>query len=451
MSIVLPESFEKRLQGVVEDYPAFAHALCDGEAEKGLFVTNKITSDELRAVLPFDIERLPYSERGFRFDAPLPGRNPLHHAGAFYVQDPSAQATVACAPVKAGMKVLDTCASPGGKSIALGCLIGDDGLLVSNEVNRSRARVLASNIERVGLKNTVVTCVSCETLGDWYDGFFDLVLTDAPCSGEGMFRKYPAALDGWNDGMVRKCSALQHDILESVCNCVKPGGYLLYSTCTFSPEENEYQIESFLDAHTEFTLCKVNEEVKKISACGITQRTRDTCRLYPHLFPGEGQFVALLQRADSDADERGITFRDASVPPSLSELTVLSEFLRENTDIDPAAVAVRKCKDGLRVLSCEHPVIANGVFAYGVCLGSVEKGVFRPHHQFFSAYGDRFTRRLNFSSCGAEAADYLAGRGFLVDSEDGWCSVSVDGASLGGGKVVCGMLKNHYPKGLRQA
>lgn len=445
--ITLPEEFVARMKGLLGgDYPAFSAALREGDATKALFSGCKLTEDEFTSAADFPLMPLPYGRGGYMFSLEHPGRHPLHHAGAFYVQDPSAQATVSALSLPAGARVLDCCAAPGGKSIQLGCAAGENGLLVSNEINPSRARILASNIERMGLTNTVVTSVPTDILGRWYSGYFDLVVADAPCSGEGMFRKYPEALSGWNPGMVRKCAALQKEILDNVCGCVKPGGYLLYSTCTFSVEENEEQVAAFLSRHGDFTLRPVGDALTAVTAPAVDGLPHAR-RFYPHLSPGEGQFIALMQRSAECAPQR--TPRDERIPPRPDELETLNKFLRENTDIDPAGISVCSSRDGLRTLSCDHPHAGKGVFAYGVLLGTAEKGVFRPHHQFFSAYGHRFLRKLALTSADADTGAFLAGNTVKADIPDGWCTVTVDGAPLAGGKAVGGTVKNHYPKGLR--
>ena len=447
----LPADFKERMKTILQnDFPAFERALLNGNAEKGLFVTRKMHADALCSRLPFPLEQIPYCENGFYFQTEFPGRHPLHHAGAFYVQDPSAMATVCALEIREGWKILDCCAAPGGKSIQLACAAGQTGLLVANEINHSRRRVLASNIERAGLGNAVVTGVPAQTLRKWYPAYFDLVLADVPCSGEGMFRKYEAALAGWNEGLVRSCEEKQREILENVCTCVADGGYLLYSTCTFSPEENELQIERFLERHPEFSLCPVRRELLPYTAEGLGEAARLTRRFYPHLARGEGQFIALLKKNGTlCADRPSPAFRDTSVHPSREENAILRAFLSENTVMQADAAQIRKFRDGFRLLSTEHPVPETGVFAYGINLGSIEKGIFHPHHQFFSAYGSLFTRKISLSSDSPEAALYLAGQTLPTDVGNGWCAVLMDSAPVGGGKAVNGVLKNHYPKGLR--
>ena len=435
-----------------DSYPDFEKALTQGSATKALFRTNKISSEALARMLPFELTPLEYAPRGALFGGELPGKHPLHHAGAFYIQDPSAQATVNAAEVTEGMRVLDACASPGGKTVFLACSVGDDGLVVSNEADRGRARTLAGNVERAGLRNTVVTCSDARLLGGLYENFFDIVLADAPCSGEGMFRKYAAACEGWSTGAVRKCAELQREILDGVCRCVKLGGLLIYSTCTFSPEEDELQTENFLARHPDFHLEAVRGKVADVTSDGITEKTRLARRFYPHLSPGEGQYIALMRR---DTDREGVADivlpHDGADRTSGEELSAIEKFLSENTDITTDELRIVKSGEMLCALSTEHPYVRGITVSHGVTLGSVSKGLFRPHHNFFTAYGQRFLRRTELDPSSPECADYIAGRCIKTELDNGWCAVFVGGCTLGGGKAVGGVLKNHYPKGLRMA
>lgn len=447
----LPEPFQNRMKALLgSQYPDFEQALNDPPV-KGLISGVKLPAAQLADQLPFSLNAVPYYANGFYFSAPSPGRHPLHHAGAFYVQDPSAMAAVCSLPVQKGWRVLDCCAAPGGKSIQLGAAIGPGGLLVSNEIDRGRSRVLASNIERMGLTNTIVTRADAGTLGQWYPDYFDFVLADAPCSGEGMFRKYPEALADWSEGKSAACAALQKEILQQVSACVCPGGYLLYSTCTFSPEENEAVVEDFLDRHGDFALCQVAPVLLAYTQPGLTERTRLARRFYPHTAPGEGQFFALLRRAGDPTGRRQTpSYANTAKPTSRQEQAVLDEFLKRNTKLDATALSVVSMGGSLWAVPAYHPVPERGTVACGVQLGMVQKGVFRPHHQFFSAYGGQFVRQIELPADSEQAALYLSGHPLVSEGENGWCCVCIAGCPAGGGKRVDGVVKNHYPKGLRQ-
>ena len=447
--MILPENFCERMKDILGDeYPAFAQALTDGQASKGLFCARKMSARKLQEHPELALSGIPFTKNGFLFEAEHIGRHPLHHAGAFYVQDPSAQATVSAVEIKPGAKVLDCCAAPGGKTVALSAAVGDEGFVLSNEIDSSRAKKLAQNVERMGLRNTLVTSLTTEELSERYREYFDIVLADAPCSGEGMFRKYETAQSGWNPGMVKKCADLQKKILDNVAFTLAPGGILIYSTCTFSPEEDEWQTEAFLCRHPEFSLIKPSDALDPYTRPGITEKTRDARRFYPHIYPGEGQYIAVMRKSEGQADTR--LPASFAQPPTREELTVISDFLKEYTTLDPAALSFVRSPDGLRALSCAHPYPQSGAVSYGVLFGSVEKGIFRPHHNLFSAYGEFFKNRLDLPCPSPEIDAYLKGNTLNVPNmPNGWCCVLAHGCPLGGGKVVSGTLKNHYPKGLR--
>ncbi len=447
----LPQEFEKRMRALLGgEYPTFAHALQKERPVRALYRTHKISAAALRDALPFPLTPLSCSPDGFLCEQERLGAHPLHHAGAFYIQDPSAQATLCALPDDLhGLRVLDACAAPGGKSVRIGGTLAAGGFLIANEADPARARILAQNIERAGLYNTAVTALPAEELAELYDGCFDLVLADVPCSGEGMFRKYPAALADWNPGGVRKCAGMQKRILDGVCGTVAPGGYLLYSTCTFSLEENERQIAAFLSRHPDFCLVPVNEKLLPVTV-PAQEEAPLARRFYPHLAPGEGQFIALLRRAE-DVCCRGVRFRAAERRLSAQEQTVLADFLHTYTDLSPDRLHLCAADGMVWGASASIPLPERGVVGYGAALGKIQKGVFRPHHHLFSAFGGRFLQQIDLPSDSAGISDYLCGRTLSADPPDGWRAVLTDGVPLGGAKAVGGILKNHYPKGLRAA
>lgn len=296
---MLPKAFLARMKELLGgDYPAFLQSMETGPV-RALRVNFLKTSS-----VPADIETkpLPFSGGGYIFSRNFVGHHPLHHAGAFYVQDPSAISTVAAAnPVlRRGMRVLDLCAAPGGKSTQLAGMLQGTGVLVANEISGERCRILRQNMERMGVKNAVITSFDAQRIAAYYPDFFDFVLVDAPCSGEGMFRKYPEAVKEWSEENVTMCARRQKEILENAAKTVAGGGYLLYSTCTFSLEENEQVVHWFLTEHPDFSLLPVAADVAAVTAEGISVGGRDLSaarRFYPHLFSGEGQFFCLMQRS----------------------------------------------------------------------------------------------------------------------------------------------------------
>lgn len=453
----LPPAFVQRMQRMLGDaYPAFV-AEYEKEPSRALFLrSDRLAADTFVQALDFDVRPIPYLPDGYWLKSDRPGSHPLHHAGAYYVQDPSAMATVSAAPLRPGMRVLDLCAAPGGKSVQLASRIGPGGMLVSNEIQPARCKILCGNIERMGFANVLVSNADAKRVAGWYPQAFDLVLVDAPCSGEGMFRKYEGAVGEWSERAVLACAQRQAELLQAAVRTVAPEGYLLYSTCTFSEEENEQTVREFLRQHPTFVLCDLPERIQAITAPGIGLPAAR--RFYPHLAPGEGQFMALMQRTDGVCPPAG-SFLDASACPdartflSSEERAAICDFLQDAVmpegDLNLCRVETRS---GVRLAACPFPVPRENVFSAGITLGSVEKHRLVPHHQLFKALGDRFYRKIDLAPDDPRVRQYLSGA--EIDVQDaalpnGWAVVQVCGCTLGGAKLVDGVAKNHYPKGLR--
>lgn len=385
---------------------------------------------------------LEFKERAYLFELEKIGTHPYHHAGIFYVQEPSAMVPVTAVEITPDMKILDTCASPGGKSTQAAEVL-NEGFLVSNEIVPSRAKTLSGNVERLGLTNVTVTNTDTATLGKTFPDTFDLVIADAPCSGEGMFRKDEGAINEWSEANVIMCAERQREILDNVARCVRVSGKLLYSTCTFSLEENENNVEWFLKTHPDFRLIEPSEKSRLASTEGKIPNTR---RLYPHTSLGEGQFFALFERVEgADGEFIGKTAL-TSLPDS--DLRIIREFLEKNLIAIPRG-KICQFKDNAVLVPENLPVPERITYSCGVTLGRVEKNVFRPHHQLFSALGHLFKNKLDLSVDSPELEKYLHGETFNTDAPDGWACVTVDSAPLGGVKISGGTAKNHYPKGLR--
>lgn len=458
---MIPQAFLARMR----TYPDLDCAALEAALEKppvrGLRVNARKTAVRtLAPLLPFSLVPLSFAADGFSvaaaendaaFSAKVGGLA-AHHAGMFYMQDPSAMCAAAAAPPARGARVLDLCAAPGGKTAQLSAAVGDTGTLVSNEIVPARCRVLLGNVERLGLANTVVTNLSPAALADFYGAYFDLVLADVPCSGEGMFRKYETAGAEWSPDVVAMCAARGRDILEQAARCVAPGGRLIYSTCTFSIEENEANVASFLAAHPDFSLLPAAPAVAAVTANGIVPAGAPAAlalcrRFYPHLAAGEGQFVAVLTRS---GDVPAARPKDAAVPLKPSEIAPVSALFEKTLSAPPAGrlVALRESVFAVP----DVPLPPRGVFAAGVCLGTRQKDRVEPHHHLFSAYGGAFLRQLRLFAGDPRVAAYLAGEEIdcpELAGENGFAAVLYEGAPIGGGKAVNGRLKNDYPKGLR--
>lgn len=465
----LPQAFAERMQRLLgTEYERFYEALTNGQAVKGIRINPcKVNVERLRSTLPFEMEEIPYVPNGFVVSSEAKaGKSVFHHAGAYYMQDPGAMATIAALPTEVlagrGLRILDVCAAPGGKTTQLAAACAaTGGVVLANEYQSARSRVLVGNVERMGLSNVCVTCVDSRYLAEQYPSFFDLVVVDAPCSGEGMFRKENPALAEWSPEIVQMCAARQKEILSNAEKTVADGGWLLYSTCTYATEENEGVIAEFLSAHPDFSVCSVSDAVVACTADGIDVTggklpSLARCRrFYPHLSRGEGQFIALLRRTGAKNASLPRLVRDAAVPPSKSDRAVAEAFLRETLGECPAELVV--CGGKLCLFSCGEgrtlPLPPFGMLACGTDLGEVRKGRLLPHHHFFMSYGASMRSRLELEPESAEIKAYLAGEEIPSDAAEGVSAVLVrlqDSAlTLGGGKTVGGRLKNYYPKGLR--
>lgn len=472
--IRLPEEFKKRMKTLLgeEEYALFLKSY-EKEPRQALRVnTNKISIEDFLRISPFTLQAVPWAPEGFYYGKmDRPGRHPYHEAGLYYIQEPSAMSVAVLADPQPGERVLDLCAAPGGKTTQMAARMKGQGLLVSNEIHPARAKVLSQNVERMGISNALVTNESSSALSRRFPAFFDKVVVDAPCSGEGMFRKEEQALLQWSPDNVQMCAERQDEILEEAAKMLRPGGRLVYSTCTFAPEEDEGTVSRFLESHKDF-------EVEKMPACerfapgrpdwarGMPQieytlraphyghpsdsYLRYTCRLWPHRLDGEGHYAAVL-RKDKPEPEGGGRFFDGSRP---SKKEAFPEAYKEFV-----ACHLARTLEGTPVLFGEqlyllpYPAALDGlkVLRAGLHLGSVRKGRFEPSHGLALALqAEDAVRRCLLSGEGAVQA-YLRGESLPFEGEKGWYLVLVDGYSLGWGKVSNGMLKNHYPKGLRRA
>ena len=439
--------FERMKDLLGDDFERYIETV-DKEPYRGIRVnTLKVLPDELLPLLPFAGERVPFAEDGYYVSAEKLGKHPLHHAGAFYVQEPSAMSAVTALGVKPGDKVLDMCAAPGGKSTQIASRLGGTGLLWANEVIRPRAHILLSNIERMGVKNAVVSNMEADKLANMLAGFFDKVLVDAPCSGEGMFRKDKEAIYEWTPEHSAACAERQKAILDSASAAVAPDGVMVYSTCTFSRDENEGVVEHFLMNHPEFELidtgCKFGEPSRFGEGMDLC------CRVFPY-HGGEGHFVAKFRR------KGGKSYRGGSytyIEPSKEERQEIDAFI---TDLlrNPSFRHYHVIDD--RILNLPDvellpDMTGMNILRAGTKLGDFKKGRIEPHHNLATSLTPYdFKRRLILYSTDELTARYISGEEIEIDRWiKGWAVVSVNGIALGLGKAVDGRLKNKYPKGLR--
>lgn len=475
----LPIEFEKKMKAFLGDeWDDFLYSYDNNRFQALRFNTLKVQSPEermriLKTLKISSDKKVSWANEAYYFDENVrPGKHPYHEMGLYYIQEPSAMSAAALLAPKPGMRVLDLCAAPGGKSTQLATYLGDSGLLVSNEINTQRSRILSQNIERMGIKNAIVTNEDSFVLASHFPGFFNAIQVDAPCSGEGMFRKLPEAIEQWSMENVAICAARQKEILDNAAVMLKPGGVIVYSTCTFSKEENEDVIEYFLERHPDFTL----EEME---------------RFWPHKVDGEGHFVAKLVRrgsvnelgADYDVcedscnkvEDTGLKVdrktkknknsknRKNETKPALTKenMKLLSEFLDETISEDVAAWIknsrlVMFGEQLYRLPDMEVDIKGLKVQRAGLHIGEFKKQRFEPSHSLALALKLNDAKNLVKLTCdNPQTIGFFNGQSVVLSDEQtaeckkGWALVCVDGYTAGWGKVNGTQVKNHYPKGLR--
>ena len=457
----LPEAFLSRMREILgEDYAAFLFAM-DAPPVRGLRA-NAVGGETHLADLP--VRAIPGIEGAFFLDTDERiGRHPLHHAGAFYLQEPAAMLPVAAAAAEGliprGCRALDLCAAPGGKTFQLASAIGEDGLLVSNEINPSRCAVLAGNVERLGLRRVIVTNADPRAFGDYTPGFFDVLTVDAPCSGEGMFRKTPEAVGEWSSASPASCAERQRAILSAALPALKEGGTLIYSTCTYSPEENEETVSWLLREYPALTLLPVDDPtLLSYTDPGLAREgvpAGATRRHYPHsgggIFGGEGQFFALFRLSAPIGGSSRKQKKGGGEPKRQPvDKGTVDAFFR-STLTAPPAIRPTLFKSKVVLPPAAIPFPENLIYANGVTVGEIRSGRVVPHHAFFAAYGRDCARKLDFHADDPALAAYLHGDVIPApDLSDGWGAVLCEGVPVGGVHITGGVAKNHYPKGLRR-
>lgn len=457
----LPIEFEKKMKAFLgNEWDDFLYSYDNNRFQALRFNTLKVQSHEeimriLKTLKISSDKKVSWANEAYYFDENVrPGKHPYHEMGLYYIQEPSAMSAAALLAPKPGMRVLDLCAAPGGKSTQLATYLGDSGLLVSNEINTQRSRILSQNIERMGIKNAIVTNEDSFVLASHFPGFFNAIQVDAPCSGEGMFRKLPEAIEQWSMENVAICVARQKEILDNAAVMLKPGGTIVYSTCTFSKEENEDVIEYFLERHPDFTL----EEME---------------RFWPHKVDGEGHFVAKLVRrgcvdTDLKADRKtkknkNSKNRKNETKPALTKenMKLLSEFLDETISEDMAAWIknsrlVMFGEQLYRLPDMEVDIKGLKVQRAGLHIGEFKKQRFEPSHSLALALKISEAKNVvKLTWDDPQTTGFFNGQSVMLSDEQtaeckkGWALVCVDGYPAGWGKVNGAQVKNHYPKGLR--
>lgn len=425
----LPQKFIERMKRQLppSEWEAFFQSY-ENPPYKGVRL-NVLKGDRyaLKEKLSFLEEAILHEENGYYTREEKLGKSPWHFAGLFYSQEPSAMSAAPLLEVKRGERVLDLCSAPGGKGTQLASYMQGEGILVLNEPMLPRAKILSQNVERMGIKNAVVTSEMPENLSEFFEGYFDKILVDAPCSGEGMFKKNAEeALGEWSEENVVLCAKRQKHILAHATKMLKKGGKLVYSTCTFSEEEDEGQVRDYLQNHTEMRLIK--EE-----------------KLYPHRVKGEGHFVALFEK--TDGTERELKYKKSTVTKGAEK--EYREFEKKfftasyAKNLHEANGALYELPD--RVFDWKNLHLLR----VGVKLGDIVNGRFEPAHSLAMALKKEECKRV-VDLDERLAEKYLHGETLEYEIENGWCLVCLEGYPLGLGKAVNGTIKNHLPKGLRK-
>lgn len=446
--MTLPQAFEERMKNMLQsEFLEYLESF-NQSRWNGLRVNRlKMEADTFYEKAPFSLDPVSWCENGFYYKREENlSRHPFYHAGLYYIQEPSAMSTASFLPVYPGDKVLDLCAAPGGKSTELGGKLMGEGLLVSNDISISRTKALLHNIEMAGISNVLVLSEEPSKLVPRFRGFFDKILVDAPCSGEGMFRKDPAMIREWSEEKVALYSKIQKEIIVEAANMLKPGGKLIYSTCTFAPDENEKTVEHLLRECKDMSLVELpmfegfdtghpewgdtkSEELKKCR------------RLWPHRVKGEGHFVALFEKRDDSSSYPTRRYTYQTSKPTVE----LEQFLSEaGLSLDKKRIEIH----GERVfyMPKDLPDIKGlRIVRAGLFLGYVKKKRFEPSQALAMTLRDgEFKNRVNLSLSDENVIRYLKGETIQVEGRNGYALVCVEGLPLGFGKLNKGILKNKY-------
>lgn len=489
-----------------EAYPAFLRSYEDNKYQALRVNPWKADSEEIQEKSSFHLKQVPWEPNGFYYESDdQPGKHPWHEAGVYYIQEPSAMAPAAYLEAKPGERILDLCAAPGGKTTQIAAYMNGQGILVCNEIHPARAKILSENVERMGIPNAMVTNESPQKLSEIFDEYFDRILVDAPCSGEGMFRKNEEACDEWSLENVRICAERQDEILDCAASMLRPGGRIVYSTCTFAPAENEGSMARFLARHPEYELLEIplyegmergvpawaymhsNEDYGLSEEMVAAMHIERTIRLWPHKLQGEGHYLAVLQKAGEVPDGyegflkygKELGMKPEEILKGSGKKPVKNKKLdkrgNKNTQGNKAEEGLKLFLDfeqetlnkklldaengGLLTFGDQLYLIPKGmpsvqglkVLRPGLHLGTIKKERFEPSHALaLNLKYEEVLRSMALTAKEPQAQAFINGQTLNHDGEKGWYLITVDGYSLGWGKLAGQIMKNHYPKGLRK-
>ncbi|WP_026651054.1 RsmF rRNA methyltransferase first C-terminal domain-containing protein [Butyrivibrio proteoclasticus] len=473
---MLPEQFKERMRQSLGDdeYNKFIESFDTDKRYHGLRF-NALKSGHVKEIFSLT-ETIPWEPNGYYYeDDVAPGKHPYHEAGLYYIQEPSAMAPVHFLDPQPGDRTLDLCAAPGGKTTQIASGMKGQGILITNEINRDRSKILSLNVERMGIGNAMVLNEDSGHLAEVFSGYFTKILVDAPCSGEGMFRKNDNAADEWSPENVVNCAERQKEILDNAANMLLPGGRLVYSTCTFAPAENEEQILRFLFDHEDFHVKEIEltggmengrtdfiskELIDELSAISkdkldkAMEGVKNTVRLWPHKVKGEGHFLCVLER-----EGELVTSAHGYVPGGRvreakpEQVKPFKEFAKELNLTRELKGTYFMFGDQLYLAMPDMPSIAGlKVQRPGLHLGTIKKDRFEPSHALALFLNKSEVKNsYDISSDSQDIQSFLNGQTLRVEDRSlkGWTLVTCDGYSIGWCKASNGVLKNHYPKGLR--
>lgn len=444
----LPQAYIDKMKKLLkEDFDKYIESFDQPRLYGMRANTLKISPDKLKDILDWSLEPIPWCKEGFYYNGEniRPAKHPYYAAGLYYIQEPSAMSTGAVLPIEEGDRVADLCAAPGGKSTQVAAKLNGKGVLVTNDISSSRCKALLKNIEVSGVPNAIITNEDPVNLAKKFKGFFNKIIVDAPCSGEGMFRKDDAAVKSWETHKTEFCCELQRNILSAASEMLANGGYIAYSTCTFAPEEDEGMIQEFLNLHSDFELVEIDkssgfddghpewiengsDELKK---CG---------RLMPYKVKGEGHFLCLLHKKGEPSEP--VISKDKTADKKM--LADYFDFMKKYMNIEindnlimhkDSLFCVPECIDlkGLRVMRS------------GLFLGNLKTKRFEPSQAFAMTLKKSDAKiTVDYSPDDEDLKRYMRGESFAVSCEDGWALVCVSGYPIGWGKVQKGRLKNKY-------
>lgn len=461
----LPKAFEDKMKALLGDEYGSYLECYEEPRHYGLRVnTNKISVEEFLKIAPWPLEPIPWISNGFYYDGEnvQPAKHPYYFAGLYYLQEPSAMTPASRLPVEPGDRVLDVCAAPGGKATELGARLQGEGVLIANDISNSRAKGLLKNLELFGIGNMLVLSEEPGKLIEYFSEYFDKILIDAPCSGEGMFRKDKKMVKAWEEHGPEFFSRLQRSIITQAAAMLKPGGMLLYSTCTFDASENEQTIEYLLSQYPEFTICPIEPYDGFVQGMPELTEGRDpglaeTVRIFPHRMQGEGHYLALLKKgcAPELREEKKKQKSTGGAGKSKKMPEELAEFLKDTQwDLDVSRLDIHG--ERIYYMPSGLPTMRGVRFLRsGLLLGELKKNRFEPSQALAMCLKKQeYKKVLDFPLSDDRVIKYLKGDTLDVEDmsaakEKGWYLICVDGYPLGFGKLANQTLKNKYLPGWR--